>query len=216
MLDIEIKSHTFTLLTEKALYWKNSRTLLLSDLHLGKSGHFRRSGIAAPQQINETNLLRLSKLIESTNPRRILILGDLFHSSVNKEWTRFEEWRRECSQREIHLVMGNHDFLHERSYNNAAIQCHKQFEESGFRFTHFPEESDTPGDFTFCGHIHPGVRLKGPGRQSLHLPCFFQAENQMILPAFGEFTGLSMVDLKSADQLYAVTESTIVSLKNNI
>jgi len=216
MLDIEIKNHSFTLLTEKALFWNNSRTLILSDIHLGKSGHFRRSGIAAPQQINETNLLRLSRLIEGTNPQRILILGDLFHSSQNKEWSRFEEWRRECSRKAFHLVMGNHDFLDERSYSNAAIQCHKQFEESGFRFTHIPKEHATPGSFTFCGHIHPGVRLKGPGRQALHLPCFYQAENQMILPAFGEFTGCSLVDINGADQLYAVAESKIVSLKNKI
>ena len=40
------------------------------------------------------------------------------------------------------------------------------------------------------GHIHPGVTLMAQNRQKLKFPCFLVSENQIILPAFSQFTGL--------------------------
>ena len=39
------------------------------------------------------------------------------------------------------------------------------------------------------GHLHPACRIHGRGRDSLRLPCFVSDGRQVILPAFGEFTG---------------------------
>ena len=40
------------------------------------------------------------------------------------------------------------------------------------------------------GHIHPGVTLIAQNRQKLKFPCYLVSENQIILPAFSQFTGL--------------------------
>jgi len=45
--------------------------------------------------------------------------------------------------------------------------------------------------FIISGHIHPGVFIKGRGKQRIKLPCFQVTENQLILPAFSLFTGLN-------------------------
>ena len=213
MIDIRILGQNFTLLPERAAFWENTSTLILADIHLGKSGHFRKSGIATPQQVNEANLLRMGRLIKSLSPRRLFILGDLFHSKANKEWFRFEEWRNSYPFLDCHLITGNHDILHSSFYKSANLKTHLILEESGFRFMHHPQENPAEDLFTFCGHIHPGVKLTGRGRQNIQLPCYYQKDNQMILPAFGEFTGLHMLNLQEAEQLYVIADKSVITLR---
>jgi uncharacterized protein len=213
MIEITILHQNFTLLSDRAVFWKNTDTLILADVHLGKSGHFRKSGIAAPQQVNETNLSRMGWLIKSFAADRLLILGDLFHSKANKEWFRFEEWRESYSSLDCHLISGNHDILHSSFYESAHLKTHSAFEESGFRFLHHPPKNPAGDSFIFCGHIHPGVKLTGRGRQNIQLPCFYQKSNQMILPAFGEFTGLHLLDQKKAEKVYAIAGDSVITLR---
>ncbi|REL24982.1 ligase-associated DNA damage response endonuclease PdeM [Rhodohalobacter sp. SW132] len=213
-LEIEINGHEFQLLPERALFWPSRQTLIIADLHLGKSGHFRKHGIAAPQQINEKNLARLDKLISRVKPKRVFILGDLFHSSANREWLRLENWLTDHANLDFHLITGNHDILHASFYKKAGLTTHATYFEGGFRFVHDIEDVEADDShFTFSGHIHPGVRLKGAGRQSIRLPCYYQKKHHLILPAFGEFTGLFLLAMKDAEQIYAIAESSVCSIK---
>ena len=79
-----------------------------------------------------------------------------------------------------------------------------------FLLTHHPEERE--GYFTFCGHIHPSIKLKGFGRERIKLPCFFKSKNQMILPAFGQFTGTHSLDPKDSDEVFAIVEDSIIKV----
>jgi len=144
---------------------------------------------------------------------RLFILGDLFHSIANKEWFRFEEWRELYPALDCHLITGNHDILHSSFYASANLKTHSVIEESGFRFLHHPQENPAENSFTFCGHIHPGIKLTGRGRQSIQLPCFYQKGNQMILPAFGGFTGLHILDMREAEGLYVIAENKVIALR---
>ena len=213
MIDISVKDQTFSLLPEKVVYWNETQTLILSDLHLGKSGHFRKSGIAAPQQINETNLKWLANVTEKMNPKRIFILGDLFHSDANKEWLQFEKWRKTFFEPKIYLIKGNHDLLHQSFYKRANIPILNQKVESGFRFIHHPIEKTDEDLFAFCGHVHPGVNLRGTGGQSLKLPCFYQTDTQMILPAFGKFTGLHLLKYSEAKRVFVIVDRSVIELQ---
>lgn len=210
-----ILEHTFELMPERALHWLDENTLIVSDLHLGKSGHFRKSGIAAPHQINQTNIRRLESIVNRVKPDRLLILGDLFHSDVNREWFQFEDWRTEHSQLDIVLVAGNHDTLEPSFYYEAQLSVCYELREGNFRFIHDATNETVSGtDFIFSGHIHPGVRLRGKGRQSLRLPCFYQTEEKLILPAFGEFTGLYILPEKDAKCIYTIAENKIFQLSH--
>ena len=73
----------------KAVFYPEASALIISDAHLGKADHFRKSGIAVPQEVNITNLNRLKVLIETYLPSRVIFLGDLFHSSLNAAWEDF-------------------------------------------------------------------------------------------------------------------------------
>ena len=51
------------LLPEKAVFWVEKQTLIIGDLHFGKAGHFRKSGIPVPEMIHSKDFITLEKLL---------------------------------------------------------------------------------------------------------------------------------------------------------
>ena len=78
--------------------------MILSDLHFGKTGHFRKSGIAVPQYIYREDLQRLVEQIAYFKPKKIIAVGDLFHSEANKELELFLKWRNDFPELDFVLV----------------------------------------------------------------------------------------------------------------
>ena len=209
-MDVEILDEQFGLYPQKAIFWKSQDTLLLSDLHLGKINHFRKAGIPVPSKANDHNLEVFIDLIQVCKPKRIVCLGDLFHSHYNAEWEVFGEVVRHFSAIQFELVLGNHDIMGKYQYERKGILLHDTLRMGRFLLTHHPLESVQEGDYNFAGHIHPGVCLKGKGRQAMTLPCFYFGDRQALLPAFGKFTGLAKIAPKKDDKVYIVAEDKVL------
>jgi DNA ligase-associated metallophosphoesterase len=209
-MDIEILDEEVVLFPQKAVYWKKHEILLLADLHLGKITHFRKSGIAVPTSANDRNIEVLVDLIRATNPKRVIFLGDLFHSHYNPEWEVFGELVRHFAQVSFELVIGNHDIMSDHQYQRKGILLHDELIIGPFLFTHHPLEEIPENVYNISGHIHPGVRLTGKGRQSMMLPCFYFGSRQAYLPAFGSFTGLARIAPKKEDKVFVVADNKII------
>lgn len=208
-MTITINDTEFVLHPCGAMLWKNRKMLLISDVHLGKIAHFRKHGLAVPADAIPENFRRLDNIVAHFDPETIVFLGDLFHSQINNEWHFFEDWvKRNTAQ--IILVEGNHDIISKQYYHNLQIEIHSQLILDGFILTHKPD--DSTGLFNFCGHIHPGIKLRDVGRMSLKLACFFQKGNQLILPAFGEFTGNHYMKPKENDRVYALANDRVIQV----
>ncbi|SDK73222.1 putative phosphoesterase [Salinimicrobium catena] len=207
---ITIFEQNFILHYSGALFWEEEDMLLISDVHLGKVSHFRKFGSAVPQSAVQGNFLKLTEVVEFFQPSKIVFLGDLFHSSLNKEWLFFEAWMDNITS-EVILVEGNHDIISPLKYEALGVKLFPEIILKNFLLTHHPEERS--GFFNFSGHIHPGVRINGLARQSLKLPCFFKNENQMILPAFGEFTGKHILHPKERNEVYVLANEEVILLK---
>lgn len=208
-----ILGQTFWLHPHRALFWEEEKALILSDLHFGKTGHFRKAGIAVPQSVYMEDLQRLVQLIQYFNPRQIIAVGDLFHSHANMELELFKRWRLDFNHLAFHLVKGNHDILQARLYQEMELTVWKDTLQIGdFVFSH---EQCATGNaaYTFCGHLHPGVSLHGPSRQNLRLPCFYFGPNHCILPAFSRFTGLAIIQPHASDRVFAIAEKTVLSIQ---
>ena len=67
MKEIVIFNNHFYLHKTGAIYWKEKNTLLLADLHLGKVGHFRKSGIPVPRKAGGVFYDKIIKLKSSIN-----------------------------------------------------------------------------------------------------------------------------------------------------
>jgi len=216
-LHITFTHQELVLTPEKAIYWKNEDALILTDLHLGKSGHFRKAGIPVSSQVNDENLARLELITNHFNPKVIYFLGDLFHSEMNIEWEDFEIWRDKNSPISMKLVLGNHDFYAVPEYEKFNLECFHKLAVSPFTFIHdVPiKESDTKEIFV-GGHIHPSIRFKGKGRQSLKTPCFYFSKNKILLPAFGSFTGTHNIKPTKKDLVFPILDGNVIDLNDLI
>lgn len=216
LIDHTISGNTFLLSHERCIFWQEQKILIMSDLHLGKTGHFRKSGIAVPQAIFKEDIQRLLTQIQIYKPEQVIIIGDMFHSHDNKEHELFLRWRADFKQLNILLVKGNHDILKDDWYANAGIMlCSKQpgsenssLQINNFVFTHdindVVQDKENQPPYFFSGHVHPGISINGAGKQSLRFPCFYFGNQYAVLPAFSRFTGMYGIKPKRGESVYAI------------
>ncbi|MBC7864811.1 MAG: ligase-associated DNA damage response endonuclease PdeM [Bacteroidia bacterium] len=205
---------TLWLSPERCIYWEEQQALIVSDLHFGKTGHFRKSGIPVPQNIYKDDLQRLISQVQHFKPQQLIVVGDLFHSVANKELDLFQRWRNDLSALHIQLVKGNHDILKNEWYSSVSIEVtNDHLSVANFCFVHDITQACEPSgevNYYFSGHIHPCVSLNGPGRQSLKFPCFYFGKEYAILPAFGKFTGTALIERGYGDSVFAILPSNIL------
>jgi DNA ligase-associated metallophosphoesterase len=188
--------------------------MIVSDLHFGKTGHFRRSGIAIPTDVYKEDLQRLWQQIQYFQPASLIIVGDMFHSRANLEHSWFRKWRFDLPMVDMHLVIGNHDILLQSDYEEMDLQVHKhELTIDGFCFVHDLQPHQVREDqYYISGHIHPGIRLAGMGKQALRFPCFYFTSQFAVLPAFSRFTGMSLIEPKKGENVFAIVENKLISI----
>ena len=203
------------LLPQKAIYWQQEKALIVADVHLGKVGHFRKAGIAVPRDMEQDDLAMLSDLIDEHKPKKIIFLGDLFHSDLNTDWNWFVLWRKHFPKLELILIRGNHDIIHDQHYLDLNVALHDELLVGPFLMLHHPlndEALQNAEGYVFCGHIHPGISLSGRARQHLILPCFAFGEKQAILPSFGKFTGRVAIRNRQTDRIFAIAQNKVIAI----
>ncbi len=207
----------FVLDARKAVYWPAQAMLIVSDWHLGKVSHFRKNGIGVPSHLRFKGMIDFDSLMKDYRPQQVVFLGDLFHSDYNLEWEEFGRFISGFEGVDFTLVEGNHDILHPAQYAKFGITVKRGIWKVGnVVFSHEPLEDEFEG-YNLCGHIHPGVRMTGKGKQSIRLSCFHFTKQQGILPAFGEFTGKYVLKPKKSDRVFVCADKQVVEvgLKKN-
>lgn len=212
MICHKLRDENLWLLPEKCIFWEDQKCLLISDLHLGKIDHFRKYGSGLPEAAGLDNFNRLNLLILEYKPQKVFFLGDLFHSSMNADWLRFEKFISAFSKISFELIIGNHDILGKKHFSSVLKKVHQGPLVLGpFILSHEPLNQDDI--FNLCGHIHPAVKLSGIGRQTIALPCFAFTSNTGILPAFGTFTGSHHIDARDYQDLFLIADKRVVRFK---
>ncbi|KAF3361652.1 hypothetical protein PHSC3_001775 [Chlamydiales bacterium STE3] len=210
VMEITLEGQQIELLPEKALFWKEKKALIVSDLHLGKTTTFRRAGIAVSDQLMIQDLDRLQRLLTSKQAQRCIIVGDFLHHPsglTETTVTLIGKWlEKSCCP--VELILGNHD-RGLKHLNWPLAITEKALLESPFAFSHIP--CTFPGYFTFSGHVHPKI-LISKRRQNMRLPCFLMQKEQCLLPAFSSFAGGHVIVPSANDQVFAIAEDTVIKL----
>jgi DNA ligase-associated metallophosphoesterase len=210
----DIAGERVRLLAERAAYWERTRTLLIADPHFGKAAAFRAAGVPVPRGTTTGSLARLDAAVSRTGATRIVILGDFLHAREGREpeTTRVvAEWRRRNASIEMLLVRGNHDKRAGDPGPEIDIRSVDAPQaEPPFVFMHKPAVSDD--GYVICGHVHPAARLTGPGRETVRLPCFWARPRSMVLPAFGEFTGVAEIEVQPGDRVWVIADGAVVDV----
>lgn len=207
--DITLQQEILTLTNQRALFWEKEKTLVVSDLHIGKTAHFRKAGIPIPSTVLENDLNRLKVLINHFDTKTVLVVGDLFHAENNTDIDQFQQFLQENSLVNFELIKGNHDRLKNSFYELLGVTIFQTHKDVGaFRFVHDEQQC---GEHIFCisGHTHPGVTIKGRGKVFIKLPCYEVSEHRLILPAFSEFTGLNTKRTVPTAVCYGFTEKSV-------
>lgn len=198
------------LLPQKAIFWPRKEILFVADLHLGKTGHFRKEGIAVPGDPMLDDLEKLSAIMSALNVKKVYFLGDLFHSRKNNEWNIFEKWLDEHCEIEMVLLRGNHDSL-KAGENFCSLQIvENHLIDPPFILSHKPLPQDNY--YNLCGHIHPAISLSGKALRYERLECFFFSPQVGILPAFGKFKGNEVLSRTKDDDVFVIAGKNVIAV----
>lgn len=222
-MDIQFGSRSLRLLPEGVAFDAVRRIVYVSDLHLGKAAVFRDAGLALPEGPDASILLRLAAIMEKTKARTLAVLGDVFHArspGTAGAVAALALWRSARPRLQWRVVPGNHDrrVPWEDWLPGAEILTEGAPCGTAWRLAHHPpEKSEEP---VLCGHLHPGIAIGSSRVRKLRLPCFWLRRQVMVLPAFGDFTGMSIIAREPGDQVWVaaggkVTEVPPLSPRRN-
>lgn len=168
-----------------ALWWPDRGTLIVSDLHLGKSERIaRRGGTMLPPYETLDTLSRLDAEIAATAARQVICLGDSFDdaSTVQALPEAVIDWlTRLMAGRSWIWVEGNHD-----PGPVALSGTHRSEIAMDPLILRHIAQPGARGEIS--GHFHPKARIGGRGR-SVSRACFLADAARIVLPAFGTYTG---------------------------
>jgi DNA ligase-associated metallophosphoesterase len=203
------------LLSERALYWPGASTVLVADLHWGKPAASPGAGVSIPLATTSDDLARLDSAMQRTSARRLVVLGDLFHTKASRipshTLAELRRWRSLAGPFEILLVRSNHDRHSGDPPNDLQINSvNAPAFVPPFVFRHEPAIMD--GAYSLAGHAHPGITLVGRGLQRETLPCFVIGKQSAVLPAFGSFTGFGEADPDRDDRVFVVAEDEVLEV----
>ena len=97
------------------VFLQNLKTLIFSDLHLGKSLSLIKNGNFIPSLDIDETLINLKKIIIRYNPNRVIFLGDSFHENksiqeINNNYINF--LNDILKDLEVIWIEGNHDLIY--------------------------------------------------------------------------------------------------------
>ena len=210
--EVEVRGERLVLRADRSLYWPARWTLCVADLHFGKADAFRAASVPIPGGAAAT-LARLDAALRETGAERLIVIGDFWHVREGRTEDLLAEltaWRAERSELTIELVRGNHDRAGDPPEGWGEDWLTVALADPPFLFAHHPKAS--PDGYVLAGHLHPGIRLEGRGRERLQLPCFWFGTEVGVLPAFGSFTGSAIIVPFSGDRIFAIADGSVIPI----
>ncbi len=170
-----------------ALFLRDERTLVISDLHLGFEGALAEQGVSIPRFQRKVTLERLEKMLDRTNAERVVIAGDFKHEfskNLVDEWVEVKQVLRFLKERVTPvLVRGNHDNYLATILGDLGLTLHDRVDLGGFTIVHGHEDVSTLHPIVM-GHEHPAVKLRDDLGATVSVPAFLIAPQVIVLPAF--------------------------------
>ncbi|MBY0563384.1 MAG: ligase-associated DNA damage response endonuclease PdeM [Hyphomonadaceae bacterium] len=183
-VELQIAGATVTALPGGALWIRDAKTLVVSDLHLEKGSSFALRGQMLPPYDTRATLTKLASLMDRLSPDIVVSLGDSFHDCGGP--ARMSEGDRALLRDLITRcdwiwVEGNHDG---RTPETLGGVVRDMLHLGALALRHEP----TGAGCEIAGHLHPCARVSGRGR-SVRRRCFAYDGANLVMPAFGAFTG---------------------------
>lgn len=172
-------------LPEGALWLPSEGVLVVSDLHLEKGSAFAARGQLLPPYDTRATLLRIADLMARLQPDAVVSLGDSFHDRAGPARMHEEDaafLATLVGAADWVWIVGNHD---PEIPPALGGRIHETLSLGALTLRHEPTAG---GAGEIAGHLHPCAKVASRGR-SVRARCFATDGAQLVMPAFGAYTG---------------------------
>jgi uncharacterized protein len=166
-------------------------TVVIADVHLGYArAARRRGGYLPPVESAATVAGRLLEITSRLAATRLVIAGDLRHSTRDVDAAELAEVdafldRLRGTLARVDLVAGNHD----RKVRVSGAPTMLPIVTVGeLDVVHAPP-AKPPARWTVCGHLHPSTTVRDETGAGARFPCVMVGPQILVLPAFTEWAG---------------------------
>ena len=183
-----------------ALFVPEFEALLVADLHLEKGTSLARRGVHLPPYDTRESLTQLKAVVDETQPRRLILLGDSFHDGTARE--RIDQsdlslLRSITTTVETVWITGNHDPAPPQDVGGIIVE---EMVLGPVTLRHEPKMlRDSEAEVS--GHLHPAAAIQARG-QRIRRRCFIADARRLIMPAFGSYTGALSVRSEAFEGLF--------------
>lgn len=188
---------------DRAVFLPASDTLVLADLHLGRS---RTAPIESPldeiMQIPE----RIRDLIEHFDAARVIIGGDIldaFDTIPPGVTDRFAELQTQLADLDVTLTLlrGNHDSMLGTLYDGTLQES---ITVGHTAILHGHTRPAVNAERYIIGHEHPAIRIEGVKQPAyLYGPGVLDGSDVLILPAFSSLVRGTVFNTRTAEDCHS-------------
>jgi DNA ligase-associated metallophosphoesterase len=207
-MTIELAGEEVELLAERALWRPASRSLLIADTHWGLAATPRHASMGIALGASCDDLDRLTGLLESKRPERLIVLGDLIHARQGSRLESLDavtQWRRKFRELPIALVRGNHEIRRGDPPVGWGIECFDEpWRDGPFALRHTPGAN--AGAYVLAGHLHP--KFRGTA-------CFRIGPESAILPAFNVLAGGGGFQHRPGERVFLIRYQEVSELQTD-
>ncbi|MBI4010107.1 MAG: metallophosphoesterase [Candidatus Aenigmarchaeota archaeon] len=150
-----------------AAFITDKKLLVISDLHIGLETQLLHSGIKIHKQIEKFKEI-IDKLIDLTNAKTLIILGDIKHKVPGayfqelKDIPKFLEYL--SAKVKVHVIKGNHDDgIKLMIPTGVKLHGSRGFKFGNYGFFHghaWPSKKLLQCDYLFMGHLQPAIEFR--------------------------------------------------------
>lgn len=172
-----------------AAWLPDDAVLVVADVHVGYAlAAGRRGGYLPPGRSGAETGERLAAMARELGATRVVVAGDLRHSTRDLDDLERGELRAFAAAVEraasLDVVLGNHD----RGGAVVGREHVAPLALSAADVTHEPPTT-VPARWTVCGHLHPSVTVRDETGASARFPCALVGERTVVLPALSDWAG---------------------------
>lgn len=189
-----------------ALFHKSERWLAVADLHFGYEISQRAAGRLVPLWGMASISERLTELVDTYAPERLILLGDLVHdkTAAREAGQLLRKLGERCN---VVVVAGNHD-----RQLRGQIEMVDSFETDRFHFHHGHCAAEPGNRVQIIGHHHPAAVITDGAGLRLKCPAFVQQSSCWIMPAFSPWASGTRWMPDESSRVWVCTADRVFSL----
>lgn len=205
-MHVNICGFDIELLSERALWISQRRTLVISDLQLGPSREIAAQTTGDRLGAVDRPMRRLLDVANRVRAKRLIVLGDLQLDPSMHE--RFLDWRNDFTAPWF-VVRPQIDETPPLPPDWGVTEAEDFLDDPPFLFCHSPVQA--MHRFAWCGFKKPVVAFE-TSTEHWRLPCFELNANSGYLPAFTHELSGTAVKPRSGLQLFAIAGHEVIAI----